>query len=606
MNRFAANPLKTRDDLVRLAVDMIEPLIPCLSPGKARLTLGDTGAVYDAAIAGMEGWSRVLWALVPMLAGKCPEAEPLWRLWREGLIHGVDPEDPEYWGDIGDFDQRMVEMAVMGMALCMIPERFYFELPEAARKNLFAWLDQINRYEMPQNNWLFFRVLVNIGFIHVGLPANEARLRDDLDNLETHYCAEGWYYDKPAQRDYYTIWAFHYYGMVYARYMADRDPERSARFLERSRLILPRFACWFDEAGRGLPYGRSLTYRFAQGAFFSACALAEVASDAGDGFDPIGWGELKGLLLRNLRFWMSKPIFDRDGVLTVGYGYPNLIFAEGYNSPGSPYWAMKVFAVLALPREHPFWQAQEAAWTAPAVLLDRQARQLVTRTGDGAVIAYTAGNHAYEHAHEDEKYEKFAYSTAFAFSVVKEAGTLNKGAYDSMLALRRPGGLWHGRSGFDSFELTEREVACDWRPVEGTRVQTRIIPLGQWHLRCHIIDAERPLEAAEGAFAVPREAAGPRPCEPVRTAARQSEAMAAASGPLGVSAIFALTGYDRGEVIAPEPNTNLMFPRTLIPTLRADLKPGQTRLVCAVYAGTSGEAPESIPQEVLEIAKQCL
>ena len=55
------------------------------------------------------------------------------------------------------------------------------------------------------------------------------------------------------------------------------------------------------------------------------------------------------------------------------------------------------------------------------------------------MVAYTAGNHAYEHMHEDEKYEKFAYSTHFAFSVVKEASTLAKGAYDSMLAVKRVG-----------------------------------------------------------------------------------------------------------------------------------------------------------------------
>ena len=51
MNKYAENPLRTRADLVRLAADLIEPLLPCLSAGKARLHLGDTGAVYGEAIA---------------------------------------------------------------------------------------------------------------------------------------------------------------------------------------------------------------------------------------------------------------------------------------------------------------------------------------------------------------------------------------------------------------------------------------------------------------------------------------------------------------------------------------------------------------------------
>lgn len=601
MNRFADNPLKTRADLARLAADMISPLIPCLSVGKARLHLGDTGAAYDAAVAGMEGFSRVLWALTPMLAGKCPEAEAPWALWREGLIHGVDPGHREYWGDIGPFDQRMVEMAVMGMALCMIPERFYFDLPEDARRNLYRWLNQINRYDMPQNNWLFFRVLVNCGFLSVGLPADEARLEDDLNRLETHYCGDGWYYDKPAQRDYYTLWAFHYYGLMYARFMAERDPERSARFLDRARQIAPRFAAWFDREGRALPYGRSLTYRFAQGAFFSACAVAGVTAEG------LGWGEIKHLMLENLRWWMKQPIFDRDDIMTLGYGYPNLIFTEGYNAPGSPYWAMKVFAALALPEEHPFWRAEEAAYTPPRVLLDKQARLLLTRDEDNSsVIAYTAGNHAYEHTHEDEKYEKFAYSTRFGFSVVKEAGTLKKGAFDSMLALRGQRGLWHARSGFERFELSEDEVSFTWRPMDGVEIDTRLIPCENWHVRCHVIRTERPLEAAEGGFAVCRDYEGCRPCDRVVSETFADACKAAARCERGSCAIFAVQGYARGEVIEAEANTSLIWPRTLIPTLRATIDPGEARLVCAVCASEDGRLPDRIPREVMRLAEQCL
>ncbi len=600
MNRYASNPIRSRADLACLAAELIEPLVPCLSEGKARLHIGDTGAVYDEAIAGMEGFSRVLWALVPMLAGKCPEAEALWAVWREGLIHGTDPDHAEYWGDIGEFDQRMVEMAVMGMALCMIPERFYYELPAGARVNLYNWLNQINRHEMPQNNWLFFRVLVNIGFMHVGLPADEARLKDDLDNLETHYCGDGWYYDKPAQRDYYTLWAFHYYGLVYARFMGERDPERCRRFIERARLIAPRFAAWFDGEGRALPYGRSLTYRFAEGAFWSACALGGATQEGLD------WGAIKGLLLKNLRWWMKQPIFDRDGILTIGYGYPNLIFAEGYNAPGSPYWAMKVFAVLALPEDHLFWQAEEADYTPPRVLLDEQARLLVTRDADNrSVIAYTAGNHAYEHAHEDEKYEKFAYSTRFGFSASKEAGTLKKGAFDSMLALRGQRGLWHVRSGLERFSLSEREVRFTWQPMDGVTIDTVVIPCGPWHVRRHVIHSDRALEAAEGAFAVCRDYAGSRPCDRVASERIASESMAAARCEKGSCAIYAIEGYDKGEVIETEPNTSLMYPRTLIPTLLKAIEPGETRLVCAVCATEDGTLPNGIPKEVMQIAEQC-
>jgi len=234
MNEVAFNPIVTRADLVRAAQQLIDPVVVCLSPGRARLLIGEGSAHYSEDVAGMEGFSRILWALVPMLAGKCPEAEPYWALWREGIINGTDPNHEEYWGDIGPFDQRMVEMAVMGMALCLIPDRFYHELTPKQQENLYRWMNQINLHDMPKNNWRFFRVLVNVGFMHVGRPINQARLDEDLALAESHYVENGWYFDKATQRDYYTLWAFHYYGLVYAKVMGSRDPERAARFMERA------------------------------------------------------------------------------------------------------------------------------------------------------------------------------------------------------------------------------------------------------------------------------------------------------------------------------------------------------------------------------------
>ena len=100
---------------------------------------------------------------------------------------------------------------------------------------------------------------------------------------------------------------------------------------------------------------------------------------AGVTAEGLGWGEIKGLLLRNLRAWLRLPIFDRDGVLTVGYGYPNLCISEGYNAPGSPYWGLKAFFALALPQEHPFWQAEEKPYMPPLRFLDEHVRLLLTR-----------------------------------------------------------------------------------------------------------------------------------------------------------------------------------------------------------------------------------
>ena len=205
--------------------------------------------------------------------------------------------------------------------------------------------------------------------------------------------------------------------------------------------------------------------------------------------------------------------------------------------------------------------------------------------------------------HEDEKYEKFAYSSQFTFSVVKEAGTLNKGAFDSMLVVKSGKDLWHGRSGCDSFSLTEKEVAFTWSPMDGVHIESRIIPVGMWHVRRHVITTDRPLEAAEAAFAVPRDMPGKRLCDRIETVCTAGAASAAAHGPQGSTAIYAICGYERGEVLRPEANTNLMASRTVIPTLHAAIPEGTTTLVCAVFADALDAAPAAIPEEVMSIAQ---
>lgn len=590
-NPVKDNPLCTREDVERAAVQLIEPLLPIMSAGKARLHLGDTGAVYPDEIAQMEGFARPLWAIIPMLAGKCESVKPLWEAWREGIINGVNPEHSEYWGEVHDCDQRLVEMAVFGMGMAIAPKEFFFDLPSEARENLYKWLYQINRCDMPKNNWTFFRVLVNMGFQICGLEYPKERMEADFRLIEEHYEGDGWYFDYFNQREYYTMWAFHYYGLVYAKVMGERDPENSARFIERARLIAPDFACWFDSTGEALPYGRSLTYRFAQGAFYAAQAFAGADAPSVDA------GVQKHLLLGNMRKWFSKPIFTRDGALTIGYGYPNLHMAEGYNAPGSPYWSMKAFLCLALPKEHPFWQAEEKPFNAPSVSLQPHARMLLSRSADGRhVTAFEAGNHAHEHSHDEAKYEKFVYSTVFGFSVPKAAKLLKDGAFDNMLAVSEDGGdSWHTRYGCERFKLEGDRVSFTWKPFTFVEIETTLIPYGEWHVRIHKIRSERDIDVAEGGFAIARDGSA----APAESADEKSARVCA---PWGVSSIFGISGFDKGEIVYPEPNTNLMTPRTLLPTMRARLCAGEHRLVSVVFGSASVTETPEIPKEVLGIA----
>ena len=86
-----------------------------------------------------------------MLGGNCDYAAA--SRWRDGFIQGTDPESPEYWGDIEDLDQRMVEMCPIGFTLAVAPHVFWDPLTTKQKANVAKWLASINEREMPNTNW---------------------------------------------------------------------------------------------------------------------------------------------------------------------------------------------------------------------------------------------------------------------------------------------------------------------------------------------------------------------------------------------------------------------------------------------------------------------
>lgn len=464
---IAKNPLKTREDLVSALEQLTDPLRPLYSRGGARLAIGGTGASYSAATAEMEGFSRVLWGLVPLLMGGGENG--LWDTVLDGIRHGTDPAHEEYWGEVQDYDQRLVEMAVFGFALAAIPEQIWSPLTQKEQEQLYSWLNQINSHPCYDCNWLFFNVLVNVGFRRIGRPYDAEQLENNLKRMDDFYLGDGWYSDGiNGHSDYYVPFAIHYYALLYAKLMEQEDPERSQVFKERARLFATELLGWFAPDGSALPYGRSLTYRFAQSAFWSALVYA--------GVEVFPVGVVKGLVLRNLRWWFSQPIFDAGGVLTIGYTYPNLVMAENYNAPGSPYWALKTFLPLALSAEHPFWKEEELPLPdIPAVIVQKPAHLVIVREpASGHVAAFNSG-HLYtnEHTHTSAKYEKFVYSTGFGFSVPRSEWGLSQGAFDSMLALSESGdNLYRVRRRNMESRIVDNVLHSVWKPW--TNVEVRI------------------------------------------------------------------------------------------------------------------------------------
>ncbi|KAM3555283.1 hypothetical protein ARSEF4850_006054 [Beauveria asiatica] len=668
---FSDNGFSSRTDAVAASRALLRRLVPYFSPGKARVkTPVTSGAHFDDTAAELEGYARPLWVVATLFAAQQRDAkghettcDSLVHHWVKGLEHGVDPSHPEYWGAIGDWDQRMVEAEVISFALLSAPDHFYKPLPEIAKSNLKAWLEGLNGKVMPENNWRWFRVFSNLALIKVcGADEEEyfSLIDKDLDTLDSFYIGQGWSSDgvwRPAradartegkdedaargrQADYYSgSFAIQFSQIMYAKFAADIDSTRCEIFKQRAGQFIQSFWAYFDTDGAAIPFGRSLCYKFAMGAFYAAFSYAGLCNDS----DPLAsHASVKGMLLRHLRWWAahSQDSFWPDGTLNIGYLYPNMYMSENYNSPQSPYWALKSLIVIALAEHDAFWTAKElphplqVASTEPGksgIQVVEPARQIVCN--------HTSGNHhfllssgqfcVWPMKATQAKYAKFAYSSAFGFSV-PTGPLLAQMAPDSTLALSRDGGeTWTtrwisiGETEFPAVQVQGLRTGVTamvsrWKPWSSANitVESTIIPpcdqWPDWHLRVHRIRSETRsdglLTAAEGGFAIfaPRQADNrviqttklPGALHvPIENLGRNGVAVETADAALivseaGASGIINLRPTDngasaRGDVMRPDPNTNIMTTKTMIPNIRHEgqsLGPAGLTIASAIFA----------------------
>ena len=193
---FASNPLKTRSDLSNFLTSLLDPLAGHTSPGGSRVHLGFTGTHFDENAAHLEGFSRPIWGLASLLAGGGTYAGV--ERYVRGCERGTDPEHEEFWGDMRDRDQRMVECSAIGFCLSVAKEQIWDKMNDKGKANLEKWLGGMNDKRMPNTNWLWFRVFSNLGLSRVGSSYfSSERLKADMNHLDTFYIGDGWSRDGP-------------------------------------------------------------------------------------------------------------------------------------------------------------------------------------------------------------------------------------------------------------------------------------------------------------------------------------------------------------------------------------------------------------------------
>ena len=576
--------LQTKSDFFTLFKKLNTPAWRYLSEGKTRINFIHGGVGYGSDIAKIEGFARILW-------GAGPALNLLDENWHtdilEGIRHGTDPNHPEYWGDISDRDQRMVEMPAIALTLLYDKQWVWTQLSQKEKHQTANWLNQILSYDCADGNWQFFKILVGTVLEKLNCDVNQQEMTVAFQKIEDCYQENGWYKDSWRGRmDYYNPFAFHYYGLVYSKLCPNKL--RSDVFKERARRFAKDYLHFFNEAGANIPFGRSMIYRFAASAFWVAFIYSEESS--------LALSEIKGIIVRNLRWWMAQPIFDDAGMLTLGYTYPQLTMTEPYNSTLSPYWCNKVFLLLDLPDNHPFWKVE------PAPLSERidthiiSAANLVAVHDHGHSFFLNAGQPGPNyHALSNEKYLKFAYSSDFGFSIPRGNQLKEELAMDSSLGIQRSdtfvttsskdkkiiqtSGQFLVRNNCNNVEMTPEWIASTWLPNEKTSIRTWLVTSDGWQVRIHKLQLDTSYTVYETGFAIKAP-----PYEVNETFNnRKANGIINEHGFSGILELSEMKRENAGSFIFP--NTNLMtWDQTYLPGFETTLAKGTHYLASAVYA----------------------
>ncbi|MFI1395850.1 DUF2264 domain-containing protein [Streptomyces sp. NPDC020681] len=314
---------------------------------------------------------------------------------------------PDSWPLMADVRQAVVESASVALSLRLTRPWLWDTLDDRTRQQAVDWLLPALDPSPVDNNWWLFGLTVAGFLLDAGIETDRAARTVDrsLARIEDWYVGDGWYSDGPnGAFDHYNGWALHFYPVLHAHLSGDQA--LLAHYGPRLHAQLDALTRMFGSDGAPMPYGRSLTYRFAAAAAPWLGALT--------GHTPLSPGATRRLASGTLRHFLDRGAVDERGLLTLGWHGPYEPVLQGYSGPASPYWASKGFVGLLLPPGHPGWTDTEEplpAETADAVTTLGPPGLLVQSTAaDGIVRLHNHGT-SNVGGEDDPGYARFAYST---------------------------------------------------------------------------------------------------------------------------------------------------------------------------------------------------
>lgn len=305
--------------------------------------------------------------------------------------------------------QHTCEGAALTLGLVNSRAVIWDRFSKAEKDQVVAVLLDYTHNRTNSHNWRWFNVMMGSFLKLEGYKVDDTLIRGHLDNILAAYAGDGWYRDMYTF-DFYSPWAFQFYGPLWCRmYRFQHEPAIADIIQSRHREMMKTYPLMFSRKGHSLMWGRSIIYRCAASAPIGVHFLLKEPS-----LDP-GWA--RRIASGNLmQFAGNKDCFE-NGIPAIGFYRTFDSLVQGYSCAISPFWLGKIFLALSVPPSSPFWTTaeNEGMWA-------EIGRAPVSATLNGPGLVFTADpktgaaelrSGKVQTKKADPNYTKLVYNTEF-------------------------------------------------------------------------------------------------------------------------------------------------------------------------------------------------
>jgi hypothetical protein len=477
------------------------------SPGKAYIKFPGKASYNGELSDWIEGFARTLFMSGPFLYQRDNsiidldgEAFDIAAFYKQGLLNGTDSKCKEYWGEIIDNDQKIVESAAIALFLYFSKKHIWDRLSASEKRRIAGWMQQSIGKKVYPNNWMLFNVIINTVLKYLGEDYSREEIELHLFEMDNYYVGDGWYRDGVHDvYDYYVGWAIYFYYLLWIKIDGDSYPELQDSIIGRAAKFIESYRYLFSGDGGYPCYGRSMTYRCAAVSIFPIMEFLNIKV--------IPSGQARRICSGNLKYFLEHGMITSEKYMTLGFHHAYQPLIEPYSGPGSPYWAAKAFMAFLLPAAHPFWTDREEALeiekSGYSMAVPSAGMLIQCDKDTGTVNLFNQKSSK----HFPKKYGDFCYSSYFGFEPREIDDEFN---YDNAISLfdgnssrTQRHDIYHLLT-VDNFSVSYHfpYKTAEGKEDKNTVIYSAIVLKDDFHLRFHHIKTNRKIKVFEGGMPI--------------------------------------------------------------------------------------------------------